>query len=253
MTGSNEVIPAASLIVFRDADESAGLELLLMQRSDRMRFAAGAAVFPGGRIDAEDRELASSIADPAEMDDVSARVAAIRETLEETGLLVGINRKIEASEARDARALLLETKSLSFVLERLNLKLAIHQLVPFARWVPRHDRAFDTRFFMHHLGSGEIELRADMTETTRVFWSTASRAIEMADSGDISIIYPTRRNLERLAQFRNYADACKQAAEFPIEPIIPYQEARKGEPWLLIPSGHGYPVLGEPVATVKRG
>ncbi|WP_167138627.1 NUDIX hydrolase [Diaminobutyricimonas sp. TR449] len=72
---------AATVALLRDAD--AGLEVLLVERpNDRGAF-AGAWVFPGGTVDAEDRLTTD---EPVE---TVARRAAIREVREETGLVVG--------------------------------------------------------------------------------------------------------------------------------------------------------------------
>src|SRR6185369_8831284 len=89
MTDPNHVpVPAATLVVFRRAAGGGPPELLMVERSAGMRFAAGAAVFPGGRIDPADHELADMAA-PAHLprDEAAARIAAIRETLEEAGLM----------------------------------------------------------------------------------------------------------------------------------------------------------------------
>ena len=55
-------IPAATVVIFRKAPDGGPPELLMVQRAQEMRFAGGAAVFPGGRIDPADRELAASSA-----------------------------------------------------------------------------------------------------------------------------------------------------------------------------------------------
>src|SRR3546814_9331434 len=50
---------AATLIIFRDREDSPA-ELLMMERSRKMDFAAGALVFPGGAVDEADAELAAA-------------------------------------------------------------------------------------------------------------------------------------------------------------------------------------------------
>ncbi len=71
-------VPAATVILLRDGDE--GMEVLLLERVSRGAF-AGMWVFPGGRVDDEDRVLAGT------EDELEAgRFAAIREAKEETGL-----------------------------------------------------------------------------------------------------------------------------------------------------------------------
>ena len=79
----DDPIPAATLIVVRERGGAAP-ELLMVERAQGMAFAAGALVFPGGRIDAADRELGETLGIDA------AAVAAIRETLEETAVPVGL-------------------------------------------------------------------------------------------------------------------------------------------------------------------
>lgn len=61
-----------------------------------------------------------------------------------------------------------------------------------------------TRFFLANLGTGTVDLLVDATENTHLFWASAAEALRMADTGDIKVIYPTRRNLERLALFDSY-------------------------------------------------
>ena len=75
-------IPAATLVIFRHR-AAAPPELLVVERSATMAFAGGAIVFPGGRIDADDHAIAA--AHSHEPEEGAARVAAIRETLEESG------------------------------------------------------------------------------------------------------------------------------------------------------------------------
>src|SRR5690349_12875683 len=116
-------IPAATVVIFRHAGDGSSPELLMVQRAKEMRFAGGAAVFPGGRIDEADRVLAATLAPAADPEATAARVAAVRETLEETGLAIAVAHKVRAEEARAARALLLEQGLLAPVLERFGWKL----------------------------------------------------------------------------------------------------------------------------------
>ncbi|MDE2303357.1 MAG: NUDIX hydrolase [Sphingomonadales bacterium] len=250
-----EIIPAATVIIFRQPAPGGPPELLMVERAQTMRFAGGAAVFPGGRIDLSDRELAHHHALPAhdDADDAPARIAAIRETLEETGLALGIDRAVSATEAEEARRLLLAEGALAPVLAHMGWTLHPERLVPFARWCPMHPRSFDTRFYLADLGRGAVELSADLTENSRLFWTTAADALASADRGEITIIYPTRRNLERLALYGNFAEACAQASAVPVRMITPRPVEIDGERWLTIPEGLGYPVTRQMMATVKRG
>ena len=99
-------IPAATLVIFRNCPEGGAPQLLMVQRSKEMRFAGGAAVFPGGRVDEADRDLADAHGanDEEHREELAARIASVRETLEETGLVVGLHQRPNLEEARAARA-----------------------------------------------------------------------------------------------------------------------------------------------------
>src|SRR3546814_4143857 len=82
MSDLPDPIPAATLVLMRPA-KAGPPELLMMERVQSMAFADGALVFPGGRIDPEDRALAQAIG--GGVDQAAARVAAIRETIARSG------------------------------------------------------------------------------------------------------------------------------------------------------------------------
>ena len=248
-----KVIPAATVVIFRNCPQGGPPELLMVQRAKEMRFAGGAAVFPGGRTDEADRVLAARLAPQADPEIAAARIAGIRETLEETGLAIAVEQSVSAAEAAQARALLLEQGELAPVIERFGWTLDLDRLVPFARWCPQMDGTFDTRFFLTDLGTGAVEIAVDATENTRLFWASATEALRLADAGEIQVIFPTRRNLDRLALFETFAAARTQAESIPVRMITANVTERDGERWLTIPEGHGYPVTGQPMSTVRRG
>jgi 8-oxo-dGTP pyrophosphatase MutT (NUDIX family) len=247
------VVPAATVVIFRRAADGGPPDVLMVQRAKEMRFAGGAAVFPGGRVDPADRELARRLL-PGEAEEIAAaRIAAIRETLEETGLMIATRQPVGAAEAAKARALLLADGRLATVLDRFGWDLDPAALTLFAHWCPLWDKAFDTRFFVTDLGTGAVDITVDATENTRLFWTSAAEALAMADRGEIAVIFPTRRNLERLALYADHAAALADIAAHPVARIHPSLEDRDDGEWLVIAAGHGYPVLGQPRATAKRG
>ena len=248
-----KVIPAATVVIFRRCPQSGPPQLLMVQRAKEMRFAGGAAVFPGGRIDPADHVLAKALALDGDAELAAARIAGMRETLEETGLAIALTQPVSAREAAEGRALLLRTGELVPVLDQFGWELDLERLAPFARWCPMMDGAFDTRFFLTDLGTGSVDVAVDATENTRLFWTSAAEALRLADAGEIQLIFPTRRNLDRLALFATYQAACAQAAAFPVRTITPRQVDRDGERWLTIPEDAGYPVTEQPMATVRRG
>lgn len=256
MSTSAEEIPAATLVVFRHAADGGPPELLMVVRSQAMSFAGGMAVFPGGRVDPEDRELARQIGGNLDEDEAAHRIAAIRETIEETGLALGFCSPPDLEEALAMREALLESGSLARVLEDGKHDLDLEALVPFARWCPRgitSHRIFDTRFYLYDLGTGAVDLAVDKTENTKLFWISAAEALRRADAGEISVIFPTRRNLERLAIFDCFEEARAQAQAIPVRLIVPQMSEREGKPALTIPDDLGYPITHEWVETAMRG
>ena len=248
-------IPAATLVVFRRGPAGDPPELLMLVRSQEMSFAGGMAVFPGGRVDESDRALADALAGELAADEVAHRIAAIRETIEETGLAPGIRQRLSADEAAALRNELVGDGALAAVLERRGLTLDLEALVPFARWCPRgvtSHRIFDTRFYLADLGTGAVDLAVDETENTHLFWISARDALARADSGELAIIFPTRRNLERLALFDSFEEAKAQAEAHPIRMIVPQVTEREGRKALTIPEGLGYPVTHEPLDQAVR-
>lgn len=245
-----EAVPAATLVLFREG--GAVPELLFVERSKAMVFAGGALVFPGGRIDPGDRALALELGgDP---DDMAARIGAIRETIEEVGLPIGLPA-MPAETFAKLRAGLHRGEAIGAVLDDLALTLDPDALTPFARWLPAHAnmRIFDTRFYLAQLPADAPEPVVDDTENVRVFWSTAQAVLDDADAGRVRIIFPTRRNLERLSQFGSFAEAAEHAAAFEIRPVTPWIEARDGADHLCIPDDLGYPVTSEAVSAAQRG
>ena len=249
-------IPAATLVVFRHGPTGGAPELLMVVRSRAMSFAGGMAVFPGGRVDDADREWAASIGGDLDPDEAAHRIAAIRETIEETGLAPGLRESVDAEAAQSLRAELTSQGALAPVLAQRGLTLDLGALVPFARWCPRgitSHRIFDTRFYLANLGTGAVDLAVDETENTRLFWITASDALALADNGELSLIFPTRRNLERLAQFASFAEAKAHAEATPVRIIIPQITDRDGQQALTIPDDLGYPVTHELLERAMRG
>ncbi|MCH2487559.1 MAG: NUDIX domain-containing protein [Erythrobacter sp.] len=258
-TPQADPIPAATLVIFREGRSAPEPEILMVVRSKELRFAGGMAVFPGGRVDPEDRDLAARHAPDAsevEQDELAHRIAAIRETLEETGLALGISGAIDADSAAAARRLALEQGALAPVLDRFGWTLEPGTLTAFARWLPvglAHNRIFDTRFYIADLGTGAVDVAVDETENTSLFWTSATEALAMADRGEIKLIFPTRRNLERLARFANYAEARAHAEAIPVRTIIPEIDESGPRPVLRIPDDAGYPITQEVLESAMRG
>lgn len=245
---SEEAIPAATLVVWRDS--ASGPEILVVQRSARMAFAAGAMVFPGGRIDDSDRILAEA----AEMPDAAARVTAIRETIEETGIAAGIRGTLTPELGLHLQAALHEGAGLATLLEAHGLELDLGGLTPFARWMPafKQPRKFDTLFYLAAAPAGDWRPHPQQGECVAAEWANPEELLGRIDRGEANAIFPTKRNLERLAQHPSFDSVLADARAHSLDTIIPWVEDIDGEPHVRIPDGRGYPVISEPLVTAFR-
>jgi 8-oxo-dGTP pyrophosphatase MutT (NUDIX family) len=246
---TDEAIPAATLIVVRERD-SGPPELLMVERAEGMAFAAGALVFPGGRIDDADRKLAAELG----LED-GAAVAAIRETIEETAVPVGLALLPDRQQTVDLQRQLTADEDFAALLTGAGLTLETAELTPFARWVPKFHavRRFDTLFFVARSPPGDWQPQVIAGECAGACWLSAAEVLEREQRGQARLIFPTRRNLERLAQHSTFDAIRADALAHPIEPVTPWVEEREGENFITIPAHLGYPVTQEKLDGLWRG
>ena len=251
--------PAATLMLLRDRPDGAGpAQVLMLQRAATMRFAANAIVFPGGAVDDADRMLADRMAHGLAPQDAAARIAAIRESIEEAGIAVGLTATITPGEVAEMRIALHAGATLAEILDGCTFGLDLGVLEPFARWCPQpRDKAvprlFDTRFYVARAPGDDHVASADTTENVRLRWASAAEILADCHAGREHSIFPTRRNLERLALTSRFDDAVAFARAHPVEMVTPWVEERDGVPHLCIPDHLGYPVTSEEYAKLQRG
>jgi 8-oxo-dGTP pyrophosphatase MutT (NUDIX family) len=243
-----EAIPAATLVVVRD-QAGAAPDLLIVERAAGMAFAGGALVFPGGRIDASDAALAGGSPEDA------AKIAAIRETLEETGIAVGLTPLPTPAFAFELQDKLISGSPFANLMTKHGLVLDFDALTLFARWKPafQHARRFDTFFFVVRAPAGEWAPRPQAGECEDACWLSAAEVLARIGRGEASAIFPTMRNLERLAAQPDFEAIRTDARTHPIETITPWIEQRGGVPHIIIPDNLGYPVTSEPLSAATRG
>jgi 8-oxo-dGTP pyrophosphatase MutT (NUDIX family) len=244
-------IPAATLVLMRQRGGGAP-QLLMMERPGHMAFAAGALVFPGGRIEAADHDAAAALADGSLL--AAAKIGAIRETLEETGIAAGLKPLPTGDALRGLREALVEGELLAGLLSEHGLELALDELVPFARWCPnfKETRRFDATFFLAEAAADAPSPTAQAGEAVRTFWASAAEVLAEIDAGRAHAIFPTRRNLERLARFGSFEEARADAERHEVRTITPWVERRGGGDFVCIPEDAGYPVTSEPIETARR-
>src|SRR3954470_21137771 len=225
-----EAIPAATLILMRPAAAGGPPEILMLERAETMAFAAGALVFPGGRIDPDDHATATRF--PG-IPDAAARIAAIRETIEETGVAPALSPSPDASALRRGLA---AGRPFAALLDDTGLVPDLDALTPFARWCPnfREARRFDTLFYLAEAPVGETLHSADETESVHTFLAPAAAVLADIGAGRAKAIFPTRRNLERLAGFASLDEAKADAACHSVQQITPWVEERGGQRFVCI-------------------
>ena len=210
---------ASSVLFLRDGD--AGLEVLMLRRAEREGdLRSGAAVFPGGVLDARDREAHAHCIGPGDVE-MSARlglaeggldylVAAVREAFEEAGLLLA-DRAVDLMALFPWRARLNEGRaSIAELCLEQGFKLDLRGLVYYSHWLtpPGVQKRFDTRFFAVHAPPGQQAV-ADYGEALELMWLTPQAALEPAR--ELKLLPVTRRTLQELARHGHAESVLSQA------------------------------------------
>lgn len=246
--------PAATAIVLRPTAD-APFEVLLVRRSDQVAFMAGAHVFPGGRVDDTDAPEPASACDGldtlgrcvdlAPHEEARYRVAAIRELLEEAGVLLarGPHGMADAATAAAVRASLPPQSSLVGHLAAHGLRVALDAVMPFAHWVtPEIEiRRYDTRFVLARMPHGQLGSH-DAGETTALDWLTPPEALARCANGDIRLPPPTWTTLTRLARFTSIDQAWQWASSTPIVRVQPGFARHDGTTVVMLPGDPAYPL-----------
>jgi 8-oxo-dGTP pyrophosphatase MutT (NUDIX family) len=230
--------PAATLILMRERPPAAP-ELLMIQRSAAMAFGAGAWVFPGGRVDPGDVALAATILpEGASLEDYAARIAAIRETIEEAGVAVGLDPLPDPQALAAIRAAFHDGEAFAAILDRFALSLSPDALLPFSRWQPPESarKRFDTRFYIAR-APDNAAIQPDGGETVATCWSTPHA---MLADHSARIMFPTACNLRRIAAQPGFDDLAEDAACFPDSFVITEIREIDGARFVCVPEGHGY-------------
>jgi len=229
-----DAVLAASVIVLRDGPF--GLETLFVERPQTSVFAPGALVFPGGKVNPDDGAIAAfntrrvSLATWQQQlkttTPVEARAvlfAAVRETFEETGVLLACDHTgTPIAQARAQTAPFAQLRHIpdataaatwTEVLARERLLIDVDCLTLVSWWVTPHGypRRFDTRFFAVRLPAGSTVIPAS-GEIVSSLWIAPKIALEQAHTGQRHIIYPTRKNLAQIAPY-NTTDTALAALE----------------------------------------
>lgn len=256
---------SATVLLVRDRAE---LEVLMVARHYQIDFASGALVFPGGKANDEDAAAEWRENVDGDFDDMhrAARICAIREAFEESGILLarkadarGVGANLIGPDIADELAPLrgaVDRQEQSFLalIKDHALVLALDQLIYFGHWITPSmmPKRFDTHFFLAPTPDAQIASH-DGRETTDARWLNPSKALDLAKQEQATIIFPTRMNLEKLKAANSVAhahDLFGNAEVVTVEPVL--GKSPDGAPCLFIPEKAGYGQTMESLDKVMR-
>jgi 8-oxo-dGTP pyrophosphatase MutT (NUDIX family) len=246
--------PASTILLLRDS--AAGeIEVFMMVRHYEIDFNSGALVFPGGAVDKGDQDIIAkpelySGGEGLDADALSFRIAAIRETFEESGILLarsrGSNDLLDPKRANEiesaTRAALCENKTTFLkVLADNGLLLALDELVPYAHWITPEGmpKRFDTWFFLAAAPPEQVGAH-DGKESTDSIWVSAREALAGGESGRFKLPFPTTRNLIKLGKQPSVKVALDDSRGRSIVTVMPVMTKLNGGRQLRIPREAGY-------------
>jgi 8-oxo-dGTP pyrophosphatase MutT (NUDIX family) len=257
---------AATLVLLRDRHPS-GVEVLLIQRHSKSKFAAGDYVFAGGKVETDDvPDDVEAFCRSLTAHDAAARlggalgprealgywVGAIREAFEEVGVLLAygadggfVSITDDNRERFDAYRSACQVANRAFfdMLRAERLTLATDRLSYFAHWITPEENPirFDTRFFAAVAPPGQ-EPVADGHEIVDVRWLTAGETLEAVRRKEISLRTPTIKNLEIVGSAASAAGGAVAAVA-----AVGRREVPTIRPRVLTVDGRPVPVLpGDP-------
>ena len=220
--------PAATVVLLRDRP-AGSFDVLLMQRHQKSKFAAGDFVFPGGKIEVDDNpdeavrwcaglDLAGAARtltlEHAPATALGYWIGAIRETFEEAGVLLatmadgGPVRLPAERVAEYRREIQADNRAFWTMIKTEKLLLATDRLVYFAHWITPEDQPlrFDTRFFAAAMPERQ-DAMGDDHEMISLRWLSPREALDAQQRGEISLRNPTIRNLMLFEGTASAADA----------------------------------------------
>lgn len=237
---------AATVMLVRPSNKQA-FDVLMLRRSGASHFVPDAYVFPGGTVDDGDyaQALQSRVAgldhnsvlrefrmtsNPHLKAPVGATefmqaravlVAALRELYEEAGVLLACDEQGTLTLHTHGN----ERGPYAQALARHGVMGDARSLALFSHWItpPVYPKRYNTHFFVALADAGQ-PASADAIETIDGIWISPSDAIAQAQEGNMSIVYPTMKHLERLREFRNTGDLLEYTRTKPIFSIMPRVE-----------------------------
>jgi 8-oxo-dGTP pyrophosphatase MutT (NUDIX family) len=251
-------------MLVRPARET-GFEVFMLRRSEASHFVPDVYVFPGGTLDQADcspRALARArgidddalgaqfrsenapglpapFGAPPRREAAGLLIAAVRELYEEAGVLLACNADgapLSDDDLAPHRAFLHDCRArvqrgemeFSQMLEQIDVYANAAALLLFSHWItpPGFPKRYDAHFFLAEASPDQAAV-ADAFETHDGVWIGASQALERCASGEFSMVYPTIKHVERLAQFNSVEHLLAFARSKPIYSVMPDMPAER--------------------------
>ncbi len=245
------LIPAATVLLIRDGED--GLEVFMVKRHKNIDFAGGALVFPGGKLDITDSDpdirQFCTVRDELTGEQLAMRIGGIRETFEESGVLLAREDGSDTFLNGEHSAALQPYRdrlndgeiTMKEIAAQENIKYACDIMQPFAHWItpPAFHKQFDTRFYVVR-SPGEQLASHDEGETTDSLWIKPQQALEDAVEKRRIVVFATRANLTKLGESADCGSALVTARETKITTIMPVPEETEGGSIFRIPEEAGY-------------
>ncbi len=255
-TGNNFKTSKEASTVILAREQSGELQIYLLKRSSRSSFMPGNYVFPGGRVDREDRDpgLWETYGD-MDLETIYRRlgrelsgeevlghvVAAIRETFEEAGVFLG-HRDDSGREGLETVCERPMTGGLrqgwfhEWVVSG-EWTLAFSWLAPWAHWITPKLRLqrYDTRFFLAFMPDGQ-ECAPDARETTHGIWISPEEALKGNLRGEIPLSPPTLVTIHELSEYSSREELERETAKRSWgDARMPHLVPLPGEALILLP------------------
>lgn len=244
-------VPAATVMLLRDGAD--GLEVFMVTRHPAMWFSS-ALVYPGGKLDPSDTdprlvELCRSASDLT-ADQVALRICAIRETFEESGILLACERDsgvlvngVRGAQLEQRYRAGIHTGKITLydMAKAENLTLADDHLVPFAHWITPKEfpRRFDTHFYLARTPADQSASHDDH-EAADSIWVRPAVAIAEAEAGDHALMLVTRVNLAKVGRSRTTQEALDAARAATIVTVNPPVDIQEQGVTYYLPEEAGY-------------
>jgi 8-oxo-dGTP pyrophosphatase MutT (NUDIX family) len=246
---------ASTVILVREKNKR--LEIYLLQRNIKSGFMGGLYVFPGGTVAPVDEgfdtwspyvdlfpeQIESRLGGNglSKEDALGFAVAAIRETLEEAGVVLATGQDKTENDLEELTSYRLQ-KNLpqSWFKKRIlreNWQLSLSILGRWSHWITPKlmDKRFDTRFFIVSMPEDQT-CTPDQWEASQGIWLDAQTALEKNLEATIPLSPPTIVTLTQLLQFKT-VETLKQEIKTRTwnNPIVPCLVQSPDGPLILEP------------------